>query len=623
MSAQDPRAKPKKKLQGDTVYLIVLAILALLLALAVLDQAQADDFLDPGQAFVPKLAKNLDGRLQLALQIAPGYTLYKRSLHLSLDGAEQALNLPVAQLKPDPSSGEMLEVYHDRLGLSLQVPPQASRLSLEYQGCADSGLCYPPQKRYASLQGPGALQWQDLAADAAQAGPETSKTESKQSPAAEQDRIAQVLQGGNVLEVLLAFLLAGVLLSLTPCVLPMLPILSSIIVGAQATTKRRGLQLAGAYSLGMASVYTMLGVAAGLAGEGLAAFLQQPAVLIAFALLLALLALSMFDVYQLQMPAVVQERLSALSGRMGGGASGAAVAMGALSALMVGPCVAAPLAGALLFIGQTHKVWLGGLALFALAGGMSVPLLLTGASAGGLLPRAGAWMTRIKHVFGLLLLGVAWWMLTPLLGASLKLAGWGLLALAAAIFLGLGEALPSHAGPGQRALRVLLAALAIFGGLQLVGSASGAQDPLAPLAPLVARSSAGSQNANTQLTPQFASVSSLAELQRLSTASGKPVLLDFYADWCVACKEMERDSFADPAVVQSMAAFKLLRADITANTPQQRELLKRFGLFGPPGLVFLNPQGEELPTKRLVGYTPPQALQSHLQSLLQQLSAGL
>lgn len=586
----------------------------------------AEDFLDPDQAFQLRAERLEGGSLALHWQIADGYLLYRQRLQLRVDGAEVGLALPAGQTKPDPATGRTVEVYHHELAASVAGQAGSHVAEIVYQGCADAGLCYMPRHRYLRLDASaaGTLELLDEAPQAAAAtAAATPALLAVEAPAAylpaqtgavaksAEDTAGRVLHGGNLFEVAATFLLFGLLLSLTPCVLPMLPILSSIIVGQQVTTRRRGLQLAGAYALGMAAVYTALGIAAGLAGEGLAAYLQHPLVLVAFALLLAGLALSMFDVYTLQVPAGLQGRMAGLSNRIGGGAMGGAAAMGALSAVMVGPCVAAPLAGALLYIGRSHDVLLGGLALFSLACGMSLPLLVAGASAGSLLPRAGAWMNRVKHVFGVLLLAVAWWMVAPLLGAGLRLAGWGLLALVGALFLGLQEAMPASAGPGARGLRAGVIALAVMGVLELVGAVLGAADPLAPLAPL-AMSGRGPVAAGATAS-RFQTIGSAPELDRIvGAAAGRPVLVDFYADWCTSCQEMERNTFTDPSVQQTLGSMALVRVDVTANTPPQRELLKRYGLFGPPGLVLFDTQGRELSAARLIGFAEPAALRAHL-----------
>jgi thiol:disulfide interchange protein DsbD len=606
------------------------ALLAFLLLWSPLSNA-TDAYLEPDQAFQLSAERQDDGAWSLHWQVADGYLLYRQRVHIRVDGSDAAVSLPTGQTKPDPAGGPPAEVYHGDLSVRLDAPSASQVAEIEYQGCADAGLCYLPQQRYLRLDSSGPAVLLDQAptapVDRSGAKPAALRTVAgaqlatpttdagRADPLDPLDQAGQVLHGGNLLKVAGTFLLFGVLLSLTPCVLPMVPILTSIIVGQRVTTRRRGLQLASAYALGMAAVYTALGIAAGLAGEGMAAYLQQPGVLVAFALLLSGLALSMFDVYTLQVPAALQTRLAGLSDRFGGGALGGAAAMGALSAVMVGPCVAAPLAGALLYIGRSHDVWLGGLALFSLACGMSVPLLVAGASAGSLLPRAGAWMNRVKHVFGLLLLAVAWWMVSPLVGASALLAGWGLLALSAAVFLGLHDPMPASAGAGARLLRTAVIALAVLGALELSGAILGARDPLTPLAPLTAgrahsaqREIAGAARGQT--------IGSTAELDQLLASAGQPVLVDFYADWCVSCKEMERDTFPDPGVQQALAQVVMVRADVTANSQAQRALMKRFGLFGPPALVLFDAQGHELIAARLVGFAQAQALRSHLQRFI-------
>jgi len=404
----------------------------------------------------------------------------------------------------------------------------------------------------------------------------------------------------------IAFVL-GLGLSLTPCVWPMLPILSSIIVGQGGkVTPARGLALSATYSLGMALVYTLLGVAAGLVGQGLAGFLQSPPVLVAFGVLLVVLSLSMFGFYELQLPAAWRDRLSARNEKLSGGQLGGVFGMGVLSALIVSPCVSAPLVGALVYIGQSRDALLGGLALFAIAAGMSVPLLIVGTSAGSLLPRSGPWMERVKQVFGLVLLGVAIYIVQPLLPGLGAMVAWGTLLVLGAASLGAFE--PVHPGPHHGAARLMKGfglLLALLGVLQFVGLAAGGRDPAQPLSPFtLARAGEPGTSGVAQLAgePRFDRVASVAELEQRLQAAGRPVMLDFYADWCVSCKEMEKETFVAPAVKARLANAVLLRADVTANTPEDRALLKRFNLFGPPGLIFFDASGRELENVRVVGF---------------------
>jgi thiol:disulfide interchange protein DsbD len=412
------------------------------------------------------------------------------------------------------------------------------------------------------------------------------------------------LQGGRLLAIVPAFILLGLGLAFTPCVLPMVPILSSIIVGDGAQTGRgRGFVLSLSYSLGMAIVYTLLGVAAGLLGEGLAAALQNPWVLGAFALLIAAMALSMFGVYQLQVPAALQTRLADASGRQASGKLAGVFVMGAISALIVGPCVAAPLAGALVYISQTRDVLIGGAALFAMAVGMSVPLLLVGVSAGSLLPRAGMWMESVKRFFGVLMLAMALWMVAPVLPGLLQMLLW------AALLLGYGFYLLRTTGkPRHWAAMALGAACAVLGATQLVGLASGARDPLAPLARFTGGAPA------QQLA--FTRVKTVEQLDAaLLAAGGKTAILDFYADWCVSCKEMEKLTFVDPLVKARLANTVLLQVDVTANDAADRAMLKRFGLFGPPGTILFDRSGKEIADGRVIGYQDSQKFLASLGKL--------
>jgi thiol:disulfide interchange protein DsbD len=401
----------------------------------------------------------------------------------------------------------------------------------------------------------------------------------------------------------------GLLLSFTPCVLPMLPILSSIIVGGGTVSRRRGLTLAACYSLGMAVIYTAFGLVAGLAGEGLASWLQTPWVLALFAALLVLLALSMFDVYELQLPSALTTRLHTSSQSLPGGRAVGVFLMGGLSALIVSPCVTAPLAGALVFLSQTRDVTLGGTALFALSAGMSVPLMVLGGSAGSWLPRSGAWMHAVKHLFGVVLLGVALWVAQPALPKSLAVGLWGALLLLTGFMLRPFDANPHSGTPKVWVQRALGMAALVFGVLQLVGAASGGQDPLQPLS----HWARGPVSEGQKLA--FQPVRSVEELDSAIRTAGRPVMLDFYADWCVSCKEMEHFTFSNPEVQRRLAGALLLQADVTSNSEQDRALLKRFHLFGPPGTIFFDARGNELGNHRVIGFQDAARFQQTLSAL--------
>lgn len=559
--------------------------------LACAQAARATDFLEPEQAF-RFVARPVDaGTIEIGFDIAPGYYMYREAIHITASGATLgAPELPQGKVKFDETFQKNVETY--RGALRIRVPATGAskfRVDVMGQGCADKGLCYPPMPSAAEIELPA-----NGSAGAARMLRVSDPFESAGTPTASApSAIESALQSGRFWTVVGLFFAAGVLLSLTPCVLPMLPILSSIIAGdATASSSRsRGFMLALSYSLGMALVYTAFGVAAGLAGEGLAASLQTPWVLGVFASMLVAFSLSMLGAYELKAPAGMTNRLASTSQRLPAGRVAGVFAMGGVSALIVSPCVAAPLAGALLYLSQTRDVALGGTALFSLAAGMSLPLLLIGASAGAWLPRAGAWMNHVKHFFGVLLLAVAIWTIQPVLPAAAILLLWGALLLVCA-----GLLQPWRRGSGW-IRRALAALLLIAGAAQLVGAATGAQDPLRPLSRYMQPCDAPAQAAVA-----FTAVRSVAELDAALRSAGRPVMLDFYADWCVSCKEMERFTFSDPAVRDRLAGALLLRADVTANNDDDRALLRRFKLFGPPGTIFFSPAGQEIGGTRVIGY---------------------
>ena len=600
---------------------------AVALALPAIAAQAAETFLDAAQAFRGS-ARVIDATtLELRFDIAPGYHLYRERLAIALAGGAATLGmapLPAGTREHDGNFDKEVEVYRDALVLRLPVSAADGadgavlRLQVEHQGCADQGLCYPPQTSALDVRtGDGNLISAVWHADAETAPPGPALIAiaalpgAVAGPAAEAaGSVETALRSGNLLTIAGVFLLAGVLLSFTPCVLPMVPILSSIIVGQGAPASRlRGFSLAVAYSLGMALVYTAFGVVAGLLGEGLAAALQNPWVLGAFALLLATLSLSMFGVFEIQVPGALQDRIGAVSNRLRGGRHAGVFVMGGLSALIGGPCVAAPLAGALVYISQTRDVLIGGVALFSLACGMSVPLLLVGLSAGSLLPRAGAWMVRVKTFFGVMLLAVALWLVSPVLPAWALMGLLGSGALMAAVYLRVFDRLAPEAGGPARFAKGLGVVLAVLGTTQIVGAMSGGADVTQPLRHL-ARADGGDVTgapAAALRAVEFKRVRSLAELDAALQAADRPVMLDFYADWCVSCKEMEHQTFSDPAVRQRLAGAVLLQADVTGNSAEDKALLKRFGLFGPPGVLFFDARGGEAAASRVIGFMPPES----------------
>jgi thioredoxin:protein disulfide reductase len=603
--------------------LSIVRLLATLL-LACLASAPAahadDDFLPPEQAF--KFSAHMADAHTIVVNyaIADGYYMYRERFHFAATGAKLGEPaIPPGKVKFDDTFQKNVETYHN--GVEIRIPVEAGgpfTLNATGQGCADKGLCYPPQDASVQLA-PGAGPQMSIApgqslpggqstyafpGKAAQPAPQVD-TPAAPAPAAkpaaapsELSGIAALLQGGRLLAIIPAFILLGLGLAFTPCVLPMVPILSSIIVGEGGQVHRsRGFVLSLAYSLGMAIVYTALGVAAGLVGEGLAAALQNPWVLSTFALLIAAMSLSMFGVFQLQVPAALQTRLASASGRQASGKLAGVFVMGAISALIVGPCVAAPLAGALVYISRTRDVVIGGAALFAMAIGMSIPLLLVGVSAGSLLPRAGMWMEAVKRFFGVLMLAMALWMAAPVLPGLAQMLLWAALLLGYGFYLLRGLANRGRVGarrPPYAGL-ALGAAGVVLGAVQLVGAASGARDPIAPLARFTGGAPARPL--------AFTRIKTVAQLDAaLAATGGRTALLDFYADWCVSCKEMEKLTFVDPAVKARLANTVLLQVDVTANDADDRAMLKRFGLFGPPGIIMFDKQGTEIPDSRVIGY---------------------
>jgi thiol:disulfide interchange protein DsbD len=537
--------------------------------------ASADELLEPEKAFRFS-ARAVEGAVEVEFAIAKGYYLYREKFRFGVEGnpAVQlgAPELPRGARHKDEFFGEV-ETY--RQNVRIRIPAQGEGrfdLKVVSQGCADAGVCYVPMESKASLRLAGA------GGAAADPGPSLSIFAS--------DFEIQRLFEGSFAFVMAMFFGFGLLLTFTPCVLPMIPILSGIIAGEGAgLSKSRAFALSGTYVLSMALTYALAGVGAAYAGSLLAAYLQNPWVLGAFALIFVGLALSMFGLFELRLPGFVHQRLDAAQRGLRGGRIASVAVMGVLSAVIVSPCVSAPLAAALLEISRTGDVMLGGSALFVMALGMGVPLIVVGVSEGALLPKAGAWMVAVRKFFGVLLLGVAIWVVSPVLPAYATMLGWGLLLLVAAAFL--------FSWRLVRGAAALAAALLIVGALAQIGGRSAA--PAEPAA----------QGSPVQSHVQWTRVASLAELEGKLRTPGKRVMLDFYADWCVSCKEMEALTFSDPKVRAELDRMLLLQVDVTANNQDDKALLKRFSLFGPPGIIFFDPDGREIKGLRVIGYQPP------------------
>ncbi len=548
-----------------------------------------EEFLSPDLAFGLEMSRSQQ-QIMADFRVAPGYYLYKKRIQFTLTPAlEHALYLPAAEIKNDPNFGEMEVYHHDFTAIINMAQASTAPITVKatYQGCSEKGLCYAPQHKTFTLSASGVSE-----------NLQTNNAESSISD--NHSQAADLLKSGKWWLIILGFFTAGLLLAFTPCVFPMIPILSSIIIGKNAHVSRlHAFNLSLAYTMGMSLTYTLAGIAAGLSGEMLSSTLQTPWALSLGALVFALLALSMFGFYELKLPSSMENSLMNVSRRIKGGKFFSDFLMGALSALIISPCVAAPLAGALLYISKSHDVVLGGVALFSLSLGMGTPLLLIGASAGTLLPKVGSWMKAVRNLFGVLMLGMALWLITPIIPVSLQLALWAALLIVPAIFMHALDPLPVDAKPVLRFWKGIAIMLLITGLALLIGALSGAKSPLQPLSGLKSASIASEQYRSLN----FQTIKSLAELEAaLQNAQGKPVMLDFYADWCVACKELEQFTFSDARVQNALKDTVLLQADVTANNVDDKALLQRFNLFGPPGIVFFDTQSREKTNLKVVGY---------------------
>ncbi|MDX1442918.1 MAG: protein-disulfide reductase DsbD [Gammaproteobacteria bacterium] len=574
-----------------------------------------EEFLPPDEAFVFRADFSDDHTVRAQWVIADDYYLYQQQFRVEIEGEAAELGeiaFPEGKIHTDEYFGEQ-EVYYQDATLHVPVagtPGETFQLSVRYQGCADAGLCYPPQFKTVELTIPDgntgdiATATQEVQQFISSAGTSTSSAGNVQMP--EQDRLADMIRSGNIAWVMLAFVGFGLLLTFTPCVLPMVPILSSIIVGQKDITTRKAFVLSLVYVLAMAFTYTIAGVLAGLFGANLQVAFQDPVVLSVFAAIFVLLSLSMFGFYELQVPASWQAKLSQLSSKQEGGTLPGVAVMGFLSALIVGPCITAPLTGALIVIGQSGDPVRGGLALFALSIGMGIPLLLIGTGFGKFVPKAGGWMDAVKGVFGVMLIGVAIYLLERIVPGWVNVAMWAALAIVSAVYMGAFAQPPSSSGGGWQKLWKGLGLIVFIWGLaMLVGLAMGRASIFTPLKGL---SGGGSAAVEEEHLP-FKMIKSVDDLEReLAAASemNKPVMLDFYADWCISCKEMEKYTFTDPAVRQALSNYVLLQADVTANDEKDQALLDRFGLYGPPGIIFFSRDAEEQRNLRVVGYMPPE-----------------
>ena len=561
-----------------------------------------DQVLTPDQAFNLAISSQDKNTVQASFTIAPGHYLYRDRIKFESKNATiERIVLPKGEIKKDPNFGEM-EVFHQSFVAKIalkNIPDSLKKITLQatFQGCSEKGLCYSPIHKTIEV----AL---------------TSNTVSPEITKSNDDQATTLLKGGKLWLIIIGFFSFGLLLALTPCVLPMIPILSGIIVGDKkvhhhATSRLHAFNLSLAYVFGMSLSYTLAGIAAGLSGQLLSSALQSPWMLGITAIIFVFLSFSMFGFYELRLPGSVENRMVNVANGIKGGQFIGVFTMGALSALIVSPCVAAPLAGALIYISQTHDVLLGGIALFALSIGMGVPLLLIGASAGHVLPKAGIWMTTVRNFFGVLMLGVAIYMIAPVIPLSLQMLLWAALLIIPAIYLHALDPLPTDSSAISRLLKGIGIMLLALGVTMIIGAASGAKSAWQPLGGLTAQKT---NQPNSALS--FKRIHSISELDAIiENAKGKVVMLDFYADWCVACKELEEFTFSDPAVKQALKDVVLIQADVTTNSPEEVALLNRFKLFGPPGIIFFNKSGKEITPLKVVGYQAPEDFMKVLNQL--------
>ena len=567
------------------------------------------EFVPVDEAFKPILIPIDGNTVEVSFEVLEGYYLYKDKISVNAlsDNVQLGkLDLPTGKVKFDEFFGES-EVYFDDVFATLplaRATPESMELELEvnFQGCAEGGLCYPPTTRVVSTTLPEATVVTDLAA-----------LPDRGAPVSEQGRLAQVITQSSIWVTIGVFFLAGLGLALTPCVLPMVPILSGIIAGeGENVSPSRGFFLAFIYVMGMALVYTAAGVAAAAAGLQLQAAFNQPWVLILFSGLFVFLAIGMFGAFDLQMPSSIQSKLATVSGNQKSGTAIGAFVMGALSALVVTACVAPALIAALTVMAQSGDMLRGGTALFAMSLGMGAPLLAVGAAQGQLLPKAGVWMVAVKAAFGFMFLGLAVWMLSRILPGGVTLALWAVLIFMSGVFMGGLTSLGPDSSIAQKLGKGFGLLAILYGLLLFLGSLSGGTNPLKPLASV---SFGGGVMVAEEKHLEFQRIKTVADLDReieAAAAAGKTAMLDFYADWCVSCIEMEEYTFTDAGVQAALAETVVLQADVTANDEQDQELLQRFGVFGPPTIIFFGTDGQQRHGYEVVGFMKAQDFTDHV-----------
>jgi thiol:disulfide interchange protein DsbD len=588
-------------------------LLSLVLALF----AAPPKFLMPDEAFIPNAVINDKMQIEADVTIAKDIYLYTDKLKLEVDGQNGVSIEDIKSPSSTEHEGDMVYLESPHFVLNLQKEEGVSgvqkvELTLSYQGCSEQGLCYEPQtKTYSFDVDTSKL---EVKAKEAKKLDVTTLNETKESKKVEPsqelsqtDSIADTIKTQSVTFVLLTFLGFGLLLAMTPCVFPMIPIISGVIISqGQGLSTKKAFALSLVYVLAMAVAYTIAGVLAGLFGSNLQAALQTPWVIYSFALIFVALAFSMFGFYELKLPDKFVTKISSSGHRAG--YLGVAI-MGFLSALIVGPCVAAPLAGALVYIGQTGDALLGGMALFSMSVGMGIPLIVVGVSAGKFMPKPGAWMTMVTAIFGVMMLGVAIWMISRVVDMYVTMVLFSVLGLGFALYLNPFEN-EGHIFKRSVALVLFAYATALF-----IGALGGSTSMTKPLEFLKPQTQSINAVTPTQ-HKEFTKVTSIEELDALLAKNkGKKILLDFSAGWCTACKELEEVTFSNATVKNAMDAFVLIRADVTDNTDKQKELSKKYGVFGPPAILFFDDNAKVIQAKTIIGFVPAAEFLAHLNTL--------
>ena len=592
---------------------------------------QDDEILHPDEAFILSAKLDANNIIQTNILLADHIYLYRDKIQIArVDGDGHslgAISVPRGKKKNDEFLGPT-EVIYDQVNVSIPLISQANAssklvLSYKYQGCVEERICYPPITKYLDIDaGEGLIQVVNEITDGGSISPTAGDTAvaAAQTAMSEQDQFAQLLKDESLLLIVSLFFLAGIGLTFTPCVFPMIPILSSIIAGqGSSITTSKAFSLSLVYVLSMAATYAVAGAIVGYYGAefNIQIWFQDPVILSTFAAVFVLLSLSMFGFYELQMPNAIQSRLTAISnGQQGGTLLGVGL-MGLFSAIIVGPCITAPLVGALIFISQTQDWQLGGLALFALGLGMGVPLLLIGTSAGKLLPRAGGWMDSVKAVFGVVLLGVAIWLLERILPVNVTMLLIAALLIASAIYMGALDALSDTATGWRRLFKSLGLLILIYGVAYLIGAAAGSNDLIQPLRGLAATSGNAPQSQQHLVFRQIKGRQGLQLALNDSIQQQRGTMLDFYADWCISCKEMEKYAFTNAKVLAALEDINTLQADVTDNDSIDTELMSSLGIYGPPAILFFDSSGREIRNRRVVGEMSGEQFAAHVAATYQ------